>query len=74
MVVCFSFSFVCYYLMWLVSLSNLLCHLKDGIANIYSTFLCFLAPEMVDKSVETILIKLRSLYSHAKELAENEIR
>ncbi|TVU51608.1 hypothetical protein EJB05_03048, partial [Eragrostis curvula] len=31
------------------------------------------SPEMVDKSVDTILLKLRTLYTHAKELSESEI-
>ncbi|TVT97956.1 hypothetical protein EJB05_56782 [Eragrostis curvula] len=31
------------------------------------------SPEMVDKSVDTILLKLRALYTHAKELSESEI-
>ncbi|GJM87564.1 hypothetical protein PR202_ga03531 [Eleusine coracana subsp. coracana] len=33
----------------------------------------WIAPEMVDKTADTIMIKLRSLYSHAKELCENEV-
>ncbi|XP_066353951.1 SAGA-associated factor 29 homolog A-like isoform X2 [Miscanthus floridulus] len=31
------------------------------------------SPEMVDKSVDAILLKLRGLYARAKELSENEI-
>ncbi|KAL6622927.1 hypothetical protein ACP70R_032806 [Stipagrostis hirtigluma subsp. patula] len=31
------------------------------------------SPEMVDKSVDAILVKLRGLYTHAKELSENEV-
>ncbi|AQK39786.1 SGF29 tudor-like domain [Zea mays] len=31
------------------------------------------SPEMVDKPVDTILLKLRGLYARAKELSENEI-
>jgi len=31
------------------------------------------SPEMVDKSVDAILLKLRGLYTRAKELSESEI-
>ncbi|XP_062215250.1 SAGA-associated factor 29 homolog A isoform X4 [Phragmites australis] len=31
------------------------------------------SPEIVDKSVDAILLKLRGLYAHAKELSESEI-
>ncbi|KAL6644139.1 hypothetical protein ACP70R_018905 [Stipagrostis hirtigluma subsp. patula] len=31
------------------------------------------SPEMVDKSVDAILVKLRGLYTHAKELSESEV-
>lgn len=31
------------------------------------------SPEMVDKSVDNILLKLRTLYAHAKELSESEV-
>ncbi|KAL6854296.1 hypothetical protein ACP4OV_019199 [Aristida adscensionis] len=31
------------------------------------------SPEIVDKSADTILLKLRGLYAHAKELSENEV-
>ena len=36
--------------------------------------ICFIAPEMVDKSVDAILLKLRGLYTRAKDLSESEIR
>lgn len=31
------------------------------------------SPEMVDKSADTILVRLRALYVHAKELADSEV-